>query len=124
MPTALFALAVMSVTLNALAQITLRKAMISNQELPSALSQLFGFAIAILLNPWFVAGIACYLVSIGLWLIVLSKTQVSLAYPLLSIGYIITAVIGYYWLNENVNLLRIGGIGFICIGIVFVSRSA
>jgi multidrug transporter EmrE-like cation transporter len=56
-------------------------------------------------------------------MIVLSKTEVSLAYPLLSIGYIIAAVIGYYFLGENVNFTRIGGIALICVGIVVISRS-
>jgi len=66
----------------------------------------------------------CYALSIGIWLIVLGKTEVSLAYPLLSIGYIITAIIGYYILGENVNLTRIAGIALICFGIVVISRSA
>jgi len=47
-----------------------------------------------------------------------------LAYPLLSIGYIITAIMGYYFLGENVNLTRIAGIALICFGIVVISRSA
>lgn len=47
-----------------------------------------------------------------------------MAYPLLSIGYIITAIIGYYFLGENVNLTRIAGIALICFGIVVISRSA
>lgn len=120
----IFALAVLSVTLNAAAQITLRKAMLSLKALPPAASQFFDFGISLALNPWLLAGMACYALSIGVWLIVLSKAQVSLAYPLLSIGYVITAVIGYYWLGENVNMVRAGGIALICVGIVFVSRSA
>lgn len=120
----IFSIAVIGVTLNAFAQISLRKAMLSFQALPSAASQLLSFGISLAINPWLLAGMACYAVSIGLWLIVLSKTQVSLAYPLLSIGYIITAVIGYFWLGENVNFMRASGVALICVGIVFVSRSA
>ncbi len=120
----IFTLAILSVTLNALAQVTLRKAMLSLKALPPAASQFLDFGISLALNRWLLAGMACYAVSIGVWLIVLSKAQVSLAYPLLSIGYIIAAVIGYYWLGENVSFTRASGIALICVGIVFVSRSA
>jgi multidrug transporter EmrE-like cation transporter len=92
--------------------------------LPSGVANALGFAFSLLLNPWFLAGMTCYALSIGVWLTVLGKTEVSLAYPLLSIGYIITAIIGYYFLGENVNLTRIAGIALICFGIVVISRSA
>ena len=118
------ALAVGSVFLNAMAQIALRKTMLTAGPLPSGVANALGFAFSLLLNPWFLAGMTCYALSIGIWLIVLGKTEVSLAYPLLSIGYIITAIIGYYILGENVNLTRIAGIALICFGIVVISRSA
>ena len=55
---------------------------------------------------------------------VLGKVEVSLAYPLLSIGYVITAIIGYFFLNEDVNTLRLIGLSLICVGIIFIFRSA
>jgi multidrug transporter EmrE-like cation transporter len=120
----IFAFAVGSVSLNAMAQIALRKTMLTAGPLPSGVANALGFAVSLLLNPWFLAGMTCYALSIGIWLIVLGKTEVSLAYPLLSIGYIIAAIVGYYFLGENVNLTRIAGIVLICFGIVVVSRSA
>jgi multidrug transporter EmrE-like cation transporter len=120
----IFAFAVGSVSLNAMAQIALRKTMLTAGPLPSGVANALGFAFSLLLNPWFLAGMTCYALSIGIWLIVLGKTEVSLAYPFLSIGYIITAIIGYYFLGENVNLTRIAGIALICFGIVVISRSA
>ena len=57
-------------------------------------------------------------------MVVLGKVEVSLAYPLLSVGYILTAVIGYFFMGENVNLIRIIGLTFICVGIIIISRSA
>jgi multidrug transporter EmrE-like cation transporter len=119
-----FALAVGSVSLNALAQIALRKTMLTAGPLPSGLTNVIGFVFSLLLNPWFLAGMTCYATSIGSWMIVLSKAEVSLAYPLLSIGYIIAAIIGYYFLGENVNVARIGGIALICCGIIVISRNA
>jgi multidrug transporter EmrE-like cation transporter len=117
------ALAVGSVSLNAMAQIALRKTMLTAGPLPSSAANALGFAFALRLNPWFFVGMACYAVSIGIWMFVLGKTEVSLAYPLLSIGYIITAIVGYYFLGESVNLARIAGIALICFGILVISRS-
>ena len=117
-------LALTSVSLNALAQVALRKTMLTIAPLPDAISGYFGFAIQLIMNPWFIAGMSCYVLSIGLWMAVLGKVEVSLAYPLLSIGYVITAAIGYYFLKEDLNTMRLVGLSLICIGIVFISRSA
>jgi multidrug transporter EmrE-like cation transporter len=121
---AILALATVSVSLNALAQIGLRKTMLSVGPLPAFASDVVRFLWSIALNPWFLGGMTCYALSIGLWLLVLAKAEVSLAYPLLSIGYLITAVVGYFYLGESVGYLRLIGIALICAGIVFVSRSA
>jgi len=118
------ALAIVSVSLNAMAQIALRKTMLITEHLPSGATNVIGFAYSLLLSYWFLAGMTCYAVSIGSWMIVLAKTEVSLAYPLLSIGYIMTAIVGYYFLGENVNLARSGGIALICFGTLLISRSA
>ncbi|EGT0649427.1 EamA family transporter [Citrobacter braakii] len=117
-------LALTSVSLNALAQVALRKTMLTIAPLPDAIAGYFGFAIQLIMNPWFIAGMACYVLSIGLWMAVLGKVEVSLAYPLLSVGYVITAAIGYFFLKEDINTMRLIGLSLICIGIVFISRSA
>jgi multidrug transporter EmrE-like cation transporter len=97
--------------------------MLTAGPLPSGVANALGFAFSLLLNPWFLAGMTCYALSIGIWLIVLGKTEVSVAYPSLSIGFIIAAIIGYFYLGESVSLTRIAGIGLICFGIVVVSQS-
>jgi multidrug transporter EmrE-like cation transporter len=118
-----YLLAVTSVTLNAFAQIALRKTMQSIGAMPQGIYDCLHFGGQLLINVWFLTGMSLYAVSIGLWMAVLGKVEVSLAYPLLSIGYIITAFIGYFFLHENVNLMRIIGLATICVGIVIISRS-
>lgn len=118
-----FLLAVSSVTLNAFAQIALRKTMQTVGAFPHGLMDFFQFGYQLCINLWFLTGMSLYAVSIGLWMAVLGKVEVSLAYPLLSIGYIITAFIGYFFLHENVNMMRIVGLATICVGIVIISRS-
>jgi len=80
-------------------------------------------AIHLFSNPYLWSGLCCYALSIGLWLAVLSKVQVSLAYPMLSVGYIIAAVLGYVFLHESLSPHRMLGIGVICLGVVLISRT-
>ena len=119
-----FLLAVGSISLNAGAQIALRKTMLAVGAPPNHLEGVLAFVFAIVTNPWFFLGMSCYAVSIGAWLIVLSKTEVSAAYPLLSIGYVITAIVGALFLGEHVTVARIAGIGLICCGLTLIAQSA
>ena len=74
-------------------------------------------------EPHFIAGVACYGVSLIVWIIGLSRVPVSMAYPLLSLGYVINAVAAHYLLGEAVTLGRWLGIGFIVVGVWLVART-
>jgi len=80
-----------------------------------------GLALAI--EPHILGGLACYVVSVVVWVIGLSKVPVSIAYPMLSIGYVVNAIAAYYLLNEAVTPLRFTGIGIIIVGVFVVARS-
>ena len=80
-----------------------------------------GLALAI--EPHILAGLACYVVSVVVWVIALSKVPVSIAYPMLSIGYVVNAVAAYYLLGETVTPMRLAGIGVIIVGVFIVARS-
>lgn len=71
----------------------------------------------------FVLGAACYVVSLFVWIIGLSRVPVSMAYPLLSVGYVVNAVAAHYLFGESVTLTRWLGIGFIVVGVWLVARS-
>jgi len=119
---ATFGLILVSVSLNALAQVVLRKAMLTLGALPP-LNQPIQVGLVLVGNVWLWAGMFCYAASIGLWLAVLSRVQVSAAYPMLSIGYIIAAILGVAFLGESVGYLRMVGIALICGGVVLISRT-
>jgi multidrug transporter EmrE-like cation transporter len=72
---------------------------------------------------YFVLGAACYGVSVVVWILGLSRVPVSVAYPLLSVGYIINAIAAHYLFGESVTLARWLGIGFIVVGVWLVARS-
>ncbi len=116
-------LILLGVLLNAAAQLFLKEGMrrIGHFDFVWANIIPIGFQVAGNLFVW--AGLLCYVVSVVVWLLVLSRVEVSFAYPLLSVGYIVNAVAGYYLFQENLSLTRITGILIICVGVFFVTRS-
>ena len=72
----------------------------------------------------FILGVALYIVSLLVWILGLSRVPVSIAYPMLSIGYVINAVAAHYLFGEAVNTSRWFGIAFIVLGVWLVARSA
>ncbi len=72
---------------------------------------------------YFVAGAMFYAVSLVVWILGLSRVPVSVAYPMLSLGYVVNAIAAYYLFGESVSLSRGLGIGFIIVGVWLVARS-
>jgi multidrug transporter EmrE-like cation transporter len=82
-------------------------------------------SVAILaLSVPFWAGMMCYAFSICVWLAALSKAPVSVAYPMLSLGYVVVAAASALWLGESLTLMKVFGIALICAGVLVVSRSS
>jgi multidrug transporter EmrE-like cation transporter len=114
-------LIIASVLLNCLAQLFIRKGMLMVGEV--TLTGISKFLLPMLTNVYLWGAMLCYAVSIFLWMAVLSKVDVSYAYPFLSIGYVVASVAGYYFFGENLSVIRIVGILVICLGVVLISRS-
>jgi drug/metabolite transporter (DMT)-like permease len=70
-----------------------------------------------------IGGLTCYVLSVVVWIIGLSRVDVTIAYPMLSLGYIINAIGAWYFLGEMVSGQRILAIGVIIIGVVLLTRS-
>jgi multidrug transporter EmrE-like cation transporter len=111
------------VLLNCAAQLFIRKGMLMNGEVSVNLSSISGSLLPMLKNAYLWAGMFCYGISVFLWMIVLSKVEVSYAYPFLSIGYVVAAFIGYKFFGESLSAIRVAGIAVICVGVFLISRS-
>ena len=112
-----------TVLTNALAQILLKKGMLvtghfhfSAQEIATVLPRL-------LLNPFLILGMVVFVISMASHLLVLSRVDLSFAYPFLSLAYVVATAYAYFVFNEDVNAFRIAGIAFICVGTILISRS-
>ncbi|GLR25745.1 MULTISPECIES: SMR family transporter [Limnobacter] len=117
------ALILTGVGLNACAQFLLKMATnkVGVIEASSALSL---SAMSALFLQWpMILGLFCYGFSLLVWLMALSRTEVSLAYPMLSIGYVVNAFAAQYFLGETVSLQRWLAIGVIVVGVALLARS-
>ena len=79
--------------------------------------------VPMILNPFVFFGLAVFGISAIFWLVVLSRLDLSLVYPMVSIGYIVVALFSWLFLGETVSVLRWIGIFVICFGVILISRS-
>jgi drug/metabolite transporter (DMT)-like permease len=117
------ALLLSGVVLNALAQFLLKAGTNSVGHFEFHWNNVVPVGWKLATDPWIVGGMVCYGVSLVVWIMGLSRVPVSIAYPLLSLGYVINAVMAHYLLGESVNLQRTIGIAFIVLGVFIVARS-
>jgi multidrug transporter EmrE-like cation transporter len=119
-----FAFIISGVILNACAQLLLK-----------AGTNAIGGAIHLTMSNWFqtfvkvvtqlpiLGGLACYAVSLVVWIIGLSRTDVTIAYPMLSLGYVVSAFGAWMFLGEAVSPQRLAAIGVIVVGVVLLART-
>ena len=111
-----------TVLTNAAAQIMLKKGMLGVGAIELG-DGLVRTVLRIALNPWVFLGLSTFVISMASHLVVLSRVELSFAYPFLSLAYVVVAIYAYYVFKEDVNALRVAGIGFICLGTILISRS-
>jgi multidrug transporter EmrE-like cation transporter len=111
------------VLLNACAQLALKQGMRTIGHFAFTLANLIPIGLQVMVNPFVLAGLACYALSVAIWLMVLSRVDVSFAYPMLSVGYIVTALASKALFGETVITARWIGILVICLGVYLITRS-
>jgi multidrug transporter EmrE-like cation transporter len=118
-----FVLIIISIVLSVSAQILLKNGM-SSQSVTQALSSgPIDSILSIATNISVLSGLSAYVASVGFWLIVLSKMEVSKAYPFVGLGFILTMLFAYVFLNEPITAMKLVGTSFVFIGIILVSMS-
>ncbi len=116
-------LLLLGVALNAGAQLGLKSATAATGPIRTGGAQLWDAALRIAVVPAFWMALAAYGLSVVVWVVGLSRVPVSQAYPLLSLGYVLAAVLAWLLLGESLPWLRMAGIGVIIIGVYMVARS-
>ena len=110
------------VILNALGQLLLKAGTNAIGRFDFAADNIVPITTRVAVEPHILAGVFCYGVSLIVWIMGLSRVEVSVAYPLLSLGYVINAVAAWYLFGESLTLMRVAGIGLIGVGVYFVVR--
>ncbi len=83
-----------------------------------------GSLLAKIITAWpILAGLGLYGVSTLLWIYALRTVELSYAYPLISLGYILVFIASFFLFHEAIGLLRLGGLVLILTGIILVARS-
>jgi multidrug transporter EmrE-like cation transporter len=123
MKSADLALVLTGVMLNAAAQLLLKAGSRAITDVSFSLANTWTLAARMALNPPILGGVALYVVSVVFWILALSRVDVSIAYPMLSIGYIVSALAGWLLFSEAVSAARVAGIAIIIVGVWLVARS-
>jgi multidrug transporter EmrE-like cation transporter len=111
------------VFLNALAQLLLKAGTNAVGHFHFATENIIPVGWKLATQPAILGGMACYGVSLVVWIMALSRVEVSVAYPMLSVGYVLNAIAAWYFFGEAVSATRLIGIGVIIIGVYIVARS-
>jgi multidrug transporter EmrE-like cation transporter len=118
-----FSLVLAGVLLNAAAQLLLKAGTNRIGEFAFSLDNVVPIGLKVAASPFVLGGLACYAVSVVVWILALSRVPVSVAYPMLSIGYIVNAGAAWLLFGESITAQKLVGIGFIVVGVWLVARS-
>ena len=118
-----FALVLFGVLLNAFAQLLLKAGVRQVGHFDFSLANAWPIGTELATNPPILGGLACYVVSVVVWILALSRVEVSIAYPMLSIGYVVNAGLAWFLFGEAVGPQRLAGIAVIIVGVIIVARS-
>ncbi|MCR9142033.1 MAG: transporter [bacterium] len=114
-----------SVILGALGQVLMKEAMkiVGPFAGYTGIPDLIMYFVKAVLSLQMFGAVLCYGLSFAVWLLVLSRADLSFARPMVSFGYVIIIVYGY-WAGESMSTERVLGISLIMVGLFFVARSA
>lgn len=118
-----FALILTGVLLNACAQLLLKAGTNRIGHFEFHLGNALPIGLKLATNPFIFGGLSCYAVSVVVWIMALSRVQVSIAYPMLSIGYVVNALAAWWLFGESLSAMRMGGIAVIIVGVYLVAKS-
>jgi drug/metabolite transporter (DMT)-like permease len=116
-------LILVDVILNVTGQLSLKFGMSKFGNFSLSLDSLPSIFLKAAVNPHVLLGLVCYGMGFMVWLIVLSKAEVSYAYPLISLGYVFTAILARVLFGEAVSFTRMAGILITCLGVYLVAQS-
>jgi len=111
-----------SVSLAVVGQLLLKIGMLRMGRFPLNISTIVQQYTRVLLNPFIIAGIIGFALSMLVWLYVLSRLELSVAYPFVALNYVLILFASHFLLKETITPLKIMGVAVVVIGVYLVSR--
>ena len=118
-----FIFIIVTVCLNAASQILMKAGMNRVGQAEFSVSRITAMAADAITNPLIIFGLITMTISMGTHLLSLSRFDASFAFPFISLAYVIVAGWGYFFLGEDVNAVRLVGIGTIILGTIIMAYS-
>lgn len=107
---------------NAAAQLMLKAGMTNMGSISFTADTAILRIVQIVFSPWVFAGLCTFVISMASHLFVLSKVDISFAYPFLSLAYVAVAIFAWLVFKEDLGGFKIAGIALICLGTVFIAQ--
>ncbi len=112
-----------TVGLNVVGQFLMKRGMTQVGAVTNDLAAMPAFFLRAFTTPAVLLGVLAYGLSSIFWLILLSRVDLSYAYPALSLGYVVVVLVSWLFLGEHISLMRWAGVIVICVGVWLVSRT-
>jgi len=110
-----------AVLMGAAGQLLIKKGMMVYGAVDA--TRIWSQLIRVLTVPYIIIGLVAFFGSFILWLSVISRNEISYAYPMVSISYILILAVSAFWFNEAVTLVRVIGVLLICLGVFAIART-
>jgi len=117
-----FSLIIIGVLLNAVAQLALKAGVRDLGPIGLRMDQVLPTSARLMSEPYLWVGLFLYGISVVVWILALSRVDVSIAYPMLSLGYVVNAFAAYWLFGEMLTPMRLAGIGIIIVGVYVLTR--
>ena len=116
-----FLIIVIGVSLNAAGQLFLKSG--ANLIGPITINSNIATTLIASINTYIIFGLLCYVLSVLAWIVALTRVDVSIAYPMLSLGYVIVTIAAWFLFNEPISAVKILALSIIIFGIVLLANS-
>lgn len=114
---------IVCIVINVMGQSSIKYGTRTAGELTLSFSELGSFFAVFFRQPFILLGIFLYAIGAMFWVGVLSRTDLSFAYPMLSISYVLILLISWKFFGEVITVYRLIGIVLICAGLTFLAKS-
>ncbi len=118
-----FALIFAGVMLNAAAQILMKAGTNAIGHFEFSAANILPIGIKLATEWHIIVALSCYVVSVLVWILALSRVPVSIAFPMLSMAYVVNAIAAWYLLGEDFSPIKLAGMGVIIFGVIIISRA-